>query len=295
MALEVFDPTLNESDRERIILYGSAGVGKSRFGLCVPEEPFGDILLYAADENSEFLHSISPEQRMSGRIKVIKPRTEWTDPETGEIKKGDPITNFQQFCMTDWKKVFPTVKTIVVDTYTKVAMDCIQYAANTGAIDREMHYKIGDPNDGGQAIPNRSDYQGIESLSRGFIDTIFDKQRDMHIIFICHEDSKQVGNVGVVGGPSHPGRKMTQDLPAKFSTVIRLIRDPVLIPGDSVPTMKVIAVTDHDGQYIAKMREGDYEKGNGLSRIALDKNPVNFWNMYLEFVQMRSKLTQESA
>ncbi len=251
--------------KERIIIYGRAGIGKTRLALSLTPR-FGKIAYYASDTNSEFLASIDPCKR--DRIIVVKPEGD------------DPIKNFLKFCMQDWSAIDPEINTLVVDTYTKIALDIISYAANSGTMDREKHYVIGDPLAGGQAIPNRGDYQAIESVSRGNLDMIFDKQRKMHIVFLMHEDVKIVENVHAVGGPAHPGRAMTEYIPAQFSTVIRLIRDQVLVPGADAPEDVVIAITENDGKFIAKVRTSDEKGINPLARVILDRDPVNFWNQY---------------
>lgn len=252
--------------KERVIIYGRAGIGKSRLGGSVPED-WGKILYYAADTNSEFLSSISAKKRE--RFIVVKPEGD------------DPTVNFMEFCIRDWTKVDPEIGVIIVDTYTKVAMDTISYAANSGTMDREKHYIIGDPKRGGQAIPNRGDYQAIESLSKGFLEQLFQHQKDKHIIFICHEDVKIVEGVSSVGGPAHPGRAMTEYLPAQFNTVIRLIREPVLVPGESSPRDTVVAITENDGKYIAKVRTDDELSPNPLAKVYLDRDPSSFWVQYM--------------
>jgi hypothetical protein len=278
--LVFFYPAKQENNRERIVIYSRAGVGKTRLALTLPvTEKWGEILYFAADDNSEFLPSINVSLRP--RVHVIKP-------------EGDITKAFQQFCMQNWKKLkdkngvlipdaeqpMRNVRTLVIDTYTTLTYKAMMQGAQEQSMDREPHYKIGDPNEGGVVIPNRGDYQGIEALSRGFIDTLFDKQRDYNIIFVCQEDWKEVAKGKFAGGPSHPGRKMLEDLPATFNTVIRLIREPFLVPGTQIPTVKVIAVTDNDGAFIAKLREGDYEKASPLARFPLDRNPINFWLAY---------------
>jgi hypothetical protein len=258
-------PQLLRIVKERIIVYGRAGIGKSRFILSLTER-YGKIAYYAADSNSDLLSSIDPSKR--DRIYVIVPEGD------------DPVKNFMKFCMTDWHAIDPEIGCLVVDTYTKVALDIIRFAANSGTMDREKHYIVGDPAEGGQAIPNRGDYQAIESLSRGFLDMLFDKQRDLHIIFACHEDVKIVENVHSVGGPAHPGRAMTEYLPAQFSTVIRLIRTEELVPGEEAPRTVVVAVTENDGKFIAKVRTADEQHINPLARVVLNQNPINFWEQY---------------
>ena len=253
------------AQKERIIIYGRAGIGKTRLALSLPER-YGKIAYYAADTNAEFLSSISPSKR---------------DRIISVVGEGDdPTQLFMQFCRTDWKEIDPEIGTLVVDTYTKVAQDAIRFSANSGAMSNEPHLMVGNPQEGGQAIPNRGDYLAIESLSRGFLDMLFAKQRDMHIIFLCHEDVKIVENVHAVGGPAHPGRAMTEYLPAQFATVIRLIRDQVLVPGADAPEDVVIAITENDGKFIAKVRTSDEENENPLARVVLERDPSNFWKKY---------------
>lgn len=266
MALQIMKPGTGGPRPERILEYGRAGVGKTRFGLSLTPR-FGDIIYYAADENSEDLASIDPSKR--SRITVLKPRGD------------DPIQNFTEFCMHNWQADFPNAKTLVVDTYSKVAEDAIQYSANTGAVTAEKHFQIGDVKKGGQIIPNRGDYLAIESISKGFLSLLFEYQRDMNIIFIMHEDLKVDEKAGTAfGGPSHPGRRMQDIIPATFNTVIRLTRETILVPGKSVPDTVVVANTANTGAYIAKIRENDETQGNPLPKVILGKNPVNFWEQY---------------
>lgn len=265
MSLKIFNPLDAESKRERIIIYGAPGVGKTRFALSVTPR-FGELLYYAADDNSHFLDSVADAKKK--RVHVLRPAGD------------DPLQNFQEFAMHDWKKDFPKVETIIVDTYTAVAQKCIQASANMGCVTAEKHFVVGDPKNGGQVIPNRGDYMGMESLSRGFLDALFFYQERMNIIFICHEDVKNVEGMPATGGPSHPGRKMVVELPARFSTVIRLIKEPYLKPGADTAENMVVAITDHDGRFIAKARTHNEGEPSPLGRVMLNRNSENFWVMY---------------
>lgn len=257
---------ITETSKERILVYGRAGVGKTRFGLSLTPR-FGRIAYYASDKNSWLLQSIDRKKR--DRIHIVRPRGD------------DPTVLFMQFCMTDWSEIDPDIETLVVDTYSKVAMDAIAFTANTNSVDRERHYIVGEVGKGGVAIPNRGDYQAIDSLSKGFLDMLFDKQEDKHIIFLCHEDSKQVEGMSAIGGPAHPGRQMIDYLPAQFSTVVRLIRaDGEFDAEKGDLESKVVAITENDGKYVAKMRLDDEEAPNPMARVVLDRNPVNWWEQY---------------
>ena len=269
--LEFFDgATIDENVKERIMIYGRAGVGKTRFGLSIPES-WGRIAYYAADKNSWLLRSISREKR--SRVHVVRPRGD------------DPTALFMQFCMTDWDD---DIGTIVVDTYTKVALDSISYCANSLTLDREKHYVVGEVGKGGIAIPNRGDYQGVDGLSKNYLDVLFDRHVDKHVIFLCHEESKQLAeNTPSVGGPQHPGRQMIDYLPAQFSTVIRLVREELIVPGDDDVTSVVVAITDNDGKFVAKMRTDDEVAKNPLARRILDRNPSSWWVEYEQYTQGR--------
>lgn len=259
---------IDEYVKERIMIYGRAGMGKTRFGLSVPES-WGKIAYYAADKNSWLLRSISKEKRK--RIRVVRPRG------------SDPTSLFMQFCMMNWDEVDPEIGTIVVDTYSKVALDSISYSANNLSMDREKHYVIGELGKGGIAIPNRGDYQGVDGLSKSYLDTIFDLQMDKHIIFICHEESKQIEGQDAIGGPQHPGRQMIDYLPAQFSTVIRLVREETLLPDAEDVCPVVVAITENDGKYVAKLRTDDEEAPNPLARKVLDRNPASWWASYEKY------------
>lgn len=248
--------------KERIVIYGRAGTGKTRLALSLSAR-FGKIAYFAVDENSDTLPSI--DRRKRDRIYVVSARGE------------NILHNFMKFARTDWKSIDPEINTLVVDTFTKVGQDAIRYSANTGSVTAEKHFKIGDPNEGGQTIPNRGDYMGVDALGRGFIDELYSKQGDMHVILLCHEDVKVVENVSVIGGPAFPGRQMLEYLPGVFGTIIRLTKDQIMVPGASAPTDVVVAIGEGDGKYIAKMRTTNENDPNPLARVVLDRNPETYW------------------
>jgi hypothetical protein len=263
---------LTKRAKERILIYGRAGSGKSRFALSYPES-WGRCAYYAADKNSWLLPSISPKKRE--RVEVVNP------------EGPDPEALFQQFCMMDLDAQFGEIGVIVVDTYTKIAMDSLSHISNTLQVTREPHAIIGDLDAGGVAIPTRSDFQGVDALSKQYLDDLFDLHADKHIIFIMHEESKMIGgaNGTLVGGPQHPGWTMIDYLPSQFSTVIRLVRDEVLIPGAADISPVVVAITEYDGKFPAKLRTCDEEAANPIARVTLDRNPSGWWVNYEAYMQ----------
>jgi hypothetical protein len=258
---------LHRQQKERILVYSRAGMGKSRFVLSVPQS-WGKIGYYAADDNAWLLQSISKRKR--DRVVVVRP------------EGPDPTAQFMEFCNLDWDEIDPEVGTLIVDTYSKVAWDSISFSANTLAIDREPHYIVGELGKGGIAIPNRGDYQGIDGLSKQYLHDLFKRYHDKHIIFVCHEESKDFDGE-IVGGPQHPGRQMIDFLPGQFSTVIRLIRETMIVPGAEDLSAAVVAITENDGKFVAKIRTDDEEAPNPMARIVLQRNPEHYWEMYEKF------------
>lgn len=269
--LEIFEGSeIDQSAKERVLAYARAGTGKTRFVLSIPES-WGRIAYYAADNNSWLLRSIAKSKR--DRIRIFRPK----GPDAG--------AQFMEFCRMD----HDDVGTIVVDTYTKVALDSVAYSANTLAVNREQHYIIGELGKGGVSIPNRGDYQGVDALSQSYLKLLFERHTDKHIIFVMHEESKQIGgpNGVIVGGPQHPGWTMIDYLPSQFATVVRLVRDTILRPGADDVEAVVVAITEYDGKFPAKIRTDDEEAPNPLARRVLDRNPASWWAEYVDYEEGR--------
>jgi hypothetical protein len=288
MSLEVFEFDVEDkaSLPERVIGYSRPGVGKTRWATSLPETPkWGDIVYYAADPGSEYLASVLPHyvrnKDGSKRIHIIRPRSD-----------HNPIVNFHEFCMRDWNKEpgMERVRTLIVDTYTRVAFSSMQWAANSGAQSAEKRFSVGGvkTEDGGQMIPSRQDYMGIASTSRGFIDNLFGAQHDKNIIFLMHEDTDVIEGVGARIGPSHPGRQMADELPANFPTVVRLDRKMIAVP-NAAPKSVVVALTNSGGSFVAKIRENG-AVGNPMPEVVLDNDPVNFWREFEKTMGVASRV-----
>ena len=76
---------------------------------------------------------------------------------------------------------------------------------------------------------------------------------------------------------------MIDYLPAQFSTVIRLVNDEVLVPGEDDVRKVVIAITENDGKFVAKLRTDDEEAPNPFARRVLERNPAHWWTDLEEF------------
>lgn len=275
MALKVYAPE-NKLTKERIGIYGVSGVGKTTFSLSVPEVPFGKIGYVAFDDNAETLRVCPPETRP--RVTIIKP--------TGD----NPLVNLDQVAATRWSKEIPGLGTLLLDTVTTVAQRALLYVANQGFFagsGGDKHVVIGVPGRGmSMAIPVPGDYGAMQNIIRGFFDTLFMNNDDIHIIALFHQKFGQDKQKDFVGGPATVGSASIEETPTNFDTVIRLerrsqnIKDP---KGNVTKLSRVVARTDQHGYWIAKLREGG-GKGNPISEVELNFTGSNFWPRYLEVV-----------
>jgi hypothetical protein len=69
--------------------------------------------------------------------------------------------------------------------------------------------------------------------------------------------------------------------------VIRLVRDELVVPGADDVSSVVVAITENDGKYVAKLRTDDEEAPNPLARRILDRNPNSWWVEYEAYTNGR--------
>lgn len=284
MPLEVYKAT-KRTALERVIGYSRPGFGKTRWATSLTPR-FGEILYYAADMNSNEMGSVLP--KYYDRIHIVNPTSGAVDPKTKRRAPSNPVHDFTEFCMMDWdnyidpetkEKPYANVKTLVIDTYTTIANKALQWSADHGSVTAEPHFKIGDPDKGGRVVPNRGDYLGLYSITRGFMDLLDQHQSHMHIIFLMHEELNVVEGQGAMGGPSHPGQQMLEELPGMFSTVVRLTRKTTPAQKDKPAVVEIIANTAPTGVFLGKVRENG-DAGNPMPTVRLNNDPVNFWEQY---------------
>ena len=288
MPLEVFRPSKRHM-QEHIMIYSRPGFGKTRLGTSLTPR-WGEILYYAADMGAAGTAPVM--RKYLPRIHVVNPTSGKIDPKTKKKEVSNPVHDFTEFCMMDWngfvdpvtkEMPYKDVKTIVVDTYTTIANKCLQWSADHASVTAETHFKIGDPEKGGRVVPNRGDYLGLYSITRGFMDLLDQHQSHMNIIFLMHEELNSPEGAPALGGPSHPGQQMLEELPGMFDTVLRLTRKPVPAKDGKPASYDLYANTAPTGIYLGKVREHG-EDGNPIPAIKLNIDPVNFWEVYDEVI-----------
>lgn len=263
MSLQPVQRDLVNVRRELIMVYAVAGNGKTRFATSLTDR-FGEIIYISLDEGSENLDSVLPKYR--DRIHVYRP--EWKNP----------LEDAAEIATTDWKKLHPNAKTIVIDTFSNWTWFVLQYITNKGMFSNKR-VVIGEGTKLHTALPDVGEYGGVHAQIRLFISLLLTQQRDMNIIMLCHSDPPEPGRGA--GGPSTVGKKMTEWLPARFKTVIRLDREVsnAIQGGTVVQSSKFVARCAPHGEWIARINEAN-EKGNPIPYVVLDTDPVNFWVKY---------------
>ena len=263
MGTKAVDSSVIKEPRERILVYSVAGNGKTRFVTSLTER-FGEIVYIAIDEGSESLDSVLPKYR--GRIHV-------------EMLDGiDPLEDAAAIVHTNWKAKYPNAKTIIIDTFSTWTWNALQYITNQGMFSTKR-VVIGEGTKQATALPDVGEYGGTHAQIRLFLTNLFNHQRDMNIIVVCHSDPPEAGRGK--GGPSTVGKKMTEWLPARFKTVIRLDREVTnaVVNGSIVQKSQFVALSAPHGEWIARINEAS-ETGNPMPSVALNVDPNNYWVRY---------------
>lgn len=263
MGLKSVDPSVIKEPRERILIYSVGGEGKTRLATSLTDR-FGEIIYIAFDEGSESLDSVLPEFRDRIHVKV---------PEG-----INPLEDAAAVIHTNWRAEHPNAKTIIIDTFSTWTWNALQYITNQGMFSNKR-VKIGEGTKQETALPDVGEYGGTHAQIRLFLTNLFNVQRDMNIIVVCHSDPPEAGRGK--GGPSTVGKKMTEWLPARFKTVIHLDREisNSIQGGNVVQQSKRIAYCAPHGEWIARVNEAS-EKGNPMPAEVLGVNPKPFWVKY---------------
>jgi hypothetical protein len=267
MALQTLSPEVATQRRDIILLYGDAGSGKTRLATSLTER-FGEIIYFALDEGSEGLDSVLEKYR--GRIHVVKPTWE------------NPFVDAAEIASRDWRKQFPTAKTIVIDTFSNLTWKLLSYCTNMGMFSSK-HVEIGTGTALRASLPDRGDYGGTHAIIRNFVVQILNQQKTFNIVFVCHQDHPDTDDAGnrLPGGPATVGKAMTTWLAARFKSVIRLDREieNKIVAGKVEIITKIVARTAPHGSFIARINEAG-EKGNPIPVVPVAVDARNFWEMF---------------
>ena len=263
MGVTPVDASFVSEPRERVLIYSVGGEGKTRLATSLTDR-WGESIYISIDEGSESLDSVLPEFR--SRLHVYR------------LDGINPLEDAGAIAHTDWKKLHPGAKTIIVDTFSTWTWNALQYITNQGMFSSKR-VRIGEGTKQETALPDVGEYGAVHAQIRMFLTNLFNAQKDMNIIVVCHSDPPEAGRGK--GGPGTVGKKMTEWLPSRFKTVIRIDRDvsKSVANGQIVETSRRIAHCAPHGEWIARINEAS-EKGNPMTVVPLAVNPKHFWVTY---------------
>lgn len=250
------------------IFYGGPGSGKTNIGTSYPKD-WGTAAYIAVDNDAYRLEPVLPHYR--DRLEVLR------------FDGGNPIDNLNEIAVHDWKKEGHGV--LIVDTFSKAARKVLTYAAKVGLFPAKDRIIFGPKSaEITQGLPVPGDYGGAQHLVMNWVDVLFEHQRDMHIILLCHQDLYIPGKdapAGTVarGGPATVGNAILETFPSEFPVVARLeVVNRTTPDGKATATYRV--VTSMKGQYTARIREADL-KGNPMPSYDLARDAGPWWTEFV--------------
>lgn len=248
--------------------YGSPGSGKTTWGTAYPEE-WGTAAYIAIDNDAWRLKPVLSQYR--SRLEVV------------EFKGDSPLDNLNQVAVQNWKKEGHGV--LIVDTLSRAAKKLLMYSAKVHLFPGDRIMMGPKSAEISQALPIPGDYGGVQHLIMNWVDALFEHQRDMHIILLCHEDlyvPDQNKNPGAssIGGPATIGNALLREFPSEFPVVARLeVVNKTAPDGTSISKYNVI--TSMRGVYTARIREAE-KTGNPMPVVTLARDPRNWWDLWVK-------------
>jgi len=257
---------------QRICLYGDPKTGKTPLVSQLPlgDDYWGEAVYVAADDGSEAGRSFSPENRKF--VHIVKPAAE-------PGKKYDPAREAWEVIMTDWRKEWPGVKTMIWDTMTETGLELLANIADTGQFSDKKHITIGDP--GGKYthnLPMQGDYMGAQDAVARMLKALFKLPLNLVVLFHTAIDEKDNGTV-VAGGPATVGKATIRQIAKPFDAVLRLEKKSVLNQETKKAEQAIIIHTEASGIWIGGVRTN---KSKALAAVTVPAGkPLGaFWPVF---------------
>lgn len=258
--------------KQRVCIYGDPATGKTPLVMQLPwgSEYYGEAIYWAADDGSETLRSCPPELRKY--LHVVK-------GSKGPDGKYDPKRESWEIIMTDWRKKWPGVKTIIVDTMTEVGQEILANIANSNAFS-DRHITIGDP--GGaytHNIPMPGDY-GASQDEVGFMLKELLKS-DLHVFVLFHTAIDESNNGTVIaGGPATVGKATIRKVAKPFDAKLRVEKKQVFNADTKQAAQCIVVHSEASGIWIGGVR--DNKETNPIPEVAIPmgKKLALYWPLY---------------
>lgn len=262
----------------QIALYGPPKSGKTRTSTSLPWGPiWGEKAIYCAwDPGSAALESVLLENRQ--RLVVVQP-----SPKTvGGKQVFDPLEEAVSMATHPWSKEVPEAKTILWDTMTETSYQLLSAYANTGKFS-DKHITFGTPGTKSyHANPMEGDYGSAQSSTLFVMELLFQHQAHMNIIVLFHDQivepkkgaDPRLG--GLYGGPGIAGRAAVPKIAGRFNNLFRQdIRPTKGDNGKIIPQPYIQTQQTGNDIWLVGIRLP--VPVNPIPSVALNPNPVNFW------------------
>jgi energy-coupling factor transporter ATP-binding protein EcfA2 len=270
---------------EQVAIFGDAGSGKTRLACSIcrsnPAKYGKQAIYFALDPGTASLPSVLTEDRKHLVPVAFKP----APAPPGSVAESwfkplDPYDEMVVAARRDWRKDFPDVGTVIIDTMTTWAGDVLLAVANSGKFS-DKHIVLEGSGPGKLVVPMMGDYRAAQFMVMNAIR--FWQQQPLHVIMLFHstiyEPEEGVADA-IYGGPATIGKASVRDIAAKFQTVIRTEGKTKTPVGETKPRMVFTAYTQPRGVWSApKLRNSG---SNPIPEVVLKEDPVEFWHRFDE-------------
>lgn len=205
-----------EGSPERIAIYGPPKTGKTKLALALPwgTEKWGEAAAYVPyDPNGEGLKGVDPSDAQRVRQIVPEGKPDWLEEAVA-------------IALTDWRKQWPEVKTLIIDTMTVFSQRLLRQYADSGVFSDKHAVQVGNrQSKSWHTSPMEGDYGAAQNSVSFVLDHLW--TQPLNLIVIFHDgwvEPKGGDPAALQGGPEVVGRKAIRWIPGRFDSVLRTER-----------------------------------------------------------------------
>jgi hypothetical protein len=266
-------------------------------------EPYiGEAVYVAADDGSESLMSVPMEARK--RLHIVKPMAEPCAPCKGEGSIGakecasckgtgrgkyDPAHEAFTIAMTDWRKRWPKVRTLIWDTMSETSKEILAHIADTGQFSgdsadgkkKDKHIMLGEPDSPAfQNIPMMGDYMAAQGVVERLTKMLFKSPLNLFVLYHSDVDEKDNGTI-VAGGPATIGKATIRSVAKPYDFVLRVEKKSAFDAKEKRATQEIHIHSEASGVWIGGVRVAGTNP-MPLVKVAMDRPFAPYWPMFYD-------------
>lgn len=258
---------------QRCAITGDPKTGKTPGVLQLPwgSDYLGEAVYLAADDGAENLRSCPPELRKY--LHVVK-----AGPDANG--KYDPRREYWEIIMTDWRKKWPGVKTLVIDTMTEMGAELLSDIADSGQFS-DKHVKIGVGTKYQHNVPMQGDFGAAQDEVARMLKEIFKLPLNVFVLFHLAIDETADGTA-IVGGPATVGKATIRKVGKPFDAILRFEKKQVFDPDTKKAQQCIVIHSEATGIWIGGVRS--FEKENPIPQVnvPMGKPLAAYWPLYFK-------------